>query len=388
MIHPAGEGAQPPKSLRLCTLAALGWFNLPFMVPNPKNYPLFQNLIRCAKCLAVAKCSVVNGRAVPFGGAQQKLRKTKSENRNRKATVSMRINSLKRAALLAAAGLCSALSLLAAEPPGAEFLLKTNAGVRFAGGSFSYAYAYAFDSIPGGQAINNVGPVSYPGGISAGPIDKTGIAFTAHAEVAASVALSPFGVTTTMIPNRYITALGPLSWESAVAHASCKDPVTLDVGPGAQLTLSFLPDTGMGAAIPNTPPAAFSSSFMAYANTDIPGFASLYSLFIQMSSATPGQVGVTFSSNPLLGLNDAAIKSELESGFTYDSATGDYSFNPTGQEIDATLTVPDGVSVVNIITEIDAEVDATVPEPSTLALVSFGTLSLLTYAGWRRKAKA
>jgi hypothetical protein len=47
MIHPAGDGAQQPKSLRLCTFAALRWFNWPFITQNPKNHPLFKNIIRC-----------------------------------------------------------------------------------------------------------------------------------------------------------------------------------------------------------------------------------------------------------------------------------------------------------------------------------------------------
>jgi hypothetical protein len=51
MIYPAGEDAQQPISLRLCTFAALGWFNYPFIAQNPKNRPLFQNLIRCADCV-------------------------------------------------------------------------------------------------------------------------------------------------------------------------------------------------------------------------------------------------------------------------------------------------------------------------------------------------
>jgi hypothetical protein len=48
MIHPAGNGAQQSESLHLCTIAALRWFNWPFIAHNPKKRPLFQNLIRCA----------------------------------------------------------------------------------------------------------------------------------------------------------------------------------------------------------------------------------------------------------------------------------------------------------------------------------------------------
>jgi hypothetical protein len=107
-----------------------------------------------------------------------------------------------------------------------------------------------------------------------------------------------------------------------------------------------------------------------------------------MSSQTPGQVGISFTSNPLLGLDDAAITSQLESGFTYDSTTGDYSFHPTGQEIDVTFTVPDGISTVNITTGNNAELDASaVPEPSTFAVLCIGALGMLADAK-RRKAKA
>jgi hypothetical protein len=259
--------------------------------------------------------------------------------------------------------------------------------VSFLGGSFSYAYAYALDSNDGSGVKNNVGPVSYPGMISAGPFDEKGITFEAYAYSDAIQYATPKGQATQFTPWRWVTPLGPIVYEYAVAHASGQDPMTLSVSPGAQLTLSFMPAAGMGVTIPNASPAVFSSSFTAYADTDIPAFASLFSLSVNMSSLTPGQVNVNFSSNPLLGLNDAAITSELMSGFTYDSTTGDYSFDPTGQEIDATLTVPDGVSVVNITDGVDAEMDASVPEPSTLALVGIGVISLLACAKRRKEAK-
>jgi hypothetical protein len=55
MIHPAGEGAQPPKSLRLCTFAALRWLNWPFVAQNPKNRPLFQKSTGCGTAPLVLK---------------------------------------------------------------------------------------------------------------------------------------------------------------------------------------------------------------------------------------------------------------------------------------------------------------------------------------------
>jgi hypothetical protein len=55
MIHPAGDGAHQPKSLRLCTFASLRWFNWPSIAQNPKKRPLFQNLIRCRTAPSVMK---------------------------------------------------------------------------------------------------------------------------------------------------------------------------------------------------------------------------------------------------------------------------------------------------------------------------------------------
>ncbi len=133
----------------------------------------------------------------------------------------------------------------------------------------------------------------------------------------------------------------------------------------------------------------YSSTFSTSAQTDLPEFSSLFSLSVQTSSATPGNVAVSFTSNPLLGLDDAAIASNVASGFQYDPTTGDYSFDPTGQEIDATLTVPDGVSSVSVTSGMGDELDASVvPEPSAFALAGIGVISLLGYEWRRRNAKA
>jgi hypothetical protein len=55
MIHPAGDGAQQPKSLRLCTFAAWRWFNWPFIAQNPKKCLLFQKPTGCGTAPVVVK---------------------------------------------------------------------------------------------------------------------------------------------------------------------------------------------------------------------------------------------------------------------------------------------------------------------------------------------
>jgi hypothetical protein len=178
--------------------------------------------------------------------------------------------------------------------------------------------------------------------------------------------------------------------ELAYIEHSSHDPLTFNVNPGDQMTVSFTPTAALGVSFPNgNPNAVYSYSFSTYAQTDLSALASLFSLSINMSSTTPGQVGVNFTSNPLLGLNDAAITSELLSGFQYNSGT--YSFDPTGEAINATFTVPDGVSEVTVSTGMDDESQASidiVPEPSTVALLGIGAVSLLAREWHRRTAKA
>ena len=174
-------------------------------------------------------------------------------------------------------------------------------------------------------------------------------------------------------------------------EATFLDPATFSVIPGGQTTISFIPDASLGVnSVVNA--TTWSSTFSASMQSDAPGLASLFSLSVNISSATPGLVGVSFTSNPLLGLNNAAITAELLSGFAYDPATGDYSFNPTGQEIDASLTVPEGVSDITITDGMSVEDTSTagaVPEQSsTLALLGLSTLSLLAFDLRWRIAKA
>jgi hypothetical protein len=87
-----------------------------------------------------------------------------------------------------------------------QFNIGTNNGVRFLGGSFSYAYAYVYDSYAGyGRGENNVGPVSYPGGIGTAAYDVTGWYYAPHAQASVSTYFSPIlgGMATQYIFNHY-----------------------------------------------------------------------------------------------------------------------------------------------------------------------------------------
>ena len=283
------------------------------------------------------------------------------------------------------------------------FFVVTNSNVRFLNGSFQYAYAGVYDSIAGEDHENNTTGAAYPGGVATRHVQKVGNAFAPEAQVK-GVTTGPGGGTLygsgwgtfgvgylPGVGNLSICQLNPtglaLGWETARAQISWVDPMTFSVTPGAPLWLGSTPCDGLDPTLPNGV-ASSSYSITNYVNTDIPGFASLYTLIVNMSSATPGQVVVSFTSNPLLGLNDAAITANLESGFSYDPATGNYSFNSTGQEIDMPLDVPADVTSATFTIGEGEEGDGTVPEPSAFAMFSLGSLSLLACKRRRQKAKA
>lgn len=244
------------------------------------------------------------------------------------------------------------------------------------GGGFTYCAANAFDSLhpPSVHSSDPNLPVAYPGNVYSGVAETFGDHWPvveAWATGSAQIGINPNaqgGVFWSGTFNTYAPPTGPWTFESMTTWGGVKDPVTANVNPGDPITVSFTPTSALGMVFPDDPNAVYSSTFSAFAQTDLPGLASLYSLSIQMSSAKPGDVVVSFTSNPLLGLNDAAIISELVRGFQYNSTTGDYSFDPTGEAISATFTVPASVSSLIVTTGMDSEQNASVgvPEPSTM----------------------
>jgi hypothetical protein len=263
-------------------------------------------------------------------------------------------------------------------------LYTIECGEGFESGGFATLTASAYDSDVGTYTGNGPASMPYPGDYATPTEIASGTHYTAT--VAANAVSAITGNQDTWESYAYPcnvakNASGPTHGEKASVSWNAIDPVTMSVNPGDQIPVSLTLTSGLGMTFPDAAPNdSYSSTFSAFAQTDAPGLASLFSLSIGMSSATPGIVAVNFTSNPLLGLNDAAIISQLVGGFSYDNTTGDYSFNPTGQEIDATLTVPDGVSSLNVTTGYGDELDVSVvPEPSTttLALLGLGTLSLL-----------
>jgi hypothetical protein len=179
--------------------------------------------------------------------------------------------------------------------------------------------------------------------------------------------------------------------ETATATWHVSDPVLLHVLPGDHVGVSVELSGGLGMIFPTVDPKSMflGSKFTASAGTDLPEYTDLYFLSIGLTNAAQG-AAVQFTSNPLLGLNDAAIASDLAGRFAYDASTGNYGFAPTGLSLGASLTVPAGVSQVTVSTSLGDELDAAatgVPEPSPLALAGLAASLWSAIRWWRRRRR-
>jgi hypothetical protein len=151
----------------------------------------------------------------------------------------------------------------------------------------------------------------------------------------------------------------------------------LNFGPGS--TTFNVDLSGYSLSIGQPDSSGFAESDFLMTST-IPGLQSLvtFNLGAAGQISTSGDVGISFTSNPLLGLNDSAIQSELQSAGVV--SPGQFSLaGPV--EFSFTITSDQAYSVDDYS---ESYAVADVPEPSTLALVGSGVVGLLGYA-WRKR---
>src|SRR5262249_40206607 len=76
-----------------------------------------------------------------------------------------------------------------------------------------------------------------------------------------------------------------------------------------------------------------------FARTDLAGYEDLFSWDIRLNQS--GQAAVSFTSNPRLGLGDAAIRADILARYTFDPDTGDFLFDGgSSYQLSATFSVP------------------------------------------------
>jgi len=175
--------------------------------------------------------------------------------------------------------------------------------------------------------------------------------------------------------------------ETAQARATVTDPwfwEPIDFDEVVTFEVLFFP--GIEIAARADPGDTASASLMSNASTDLNGIGTLWNFSWFTDSSTPGFSTVEFVSNPILGLNDAAIMSGFISQVIGDPSTGVSTlaapFSFSYQLTILANTTPEFTG--NSVNEAQA---ATVPEPSTVLILSTGLICLRGY-GWRRKNQA
>jgi hypothetical protein len=111
--------------------------------------------------------------------------------------------------------------------------------------------------------------------------------------------------------------------------------------------------------------------------SNIPGLENFFSLTMGQDGDNPSAIKVKFSSNPRLGLEDAAVESNITSHLIFDSLTSTYRLDADLQYAVIAVTVPIGQDIATFTWNTRAMVAASIPEPSSLVLLSSGFAALL-----------
>ena len=167
------------------------------------------------------------------------------------------------------------------------------------------------------------------------------------------------------------------------AEFKVKDPAVyeLPAGAGADTFVEFV-GLEQGFSIQTDENGRASYRFTGGSNR--PGFESLFDLFIMLEQLGP--LSVDFTSNPALGLSDAAIedavRAALQSGFN----AADHSFSLASDLDLFTFTVPGimGGETYEMSTLWHGAVEV-VPEPSSVCLLASGIPALIVCWNQRRR---
>jgi hypothetical protein len=177
-------------------------------------------------------------------------------------------------------------------------------------------------------------------------VKLVGAHFDAFANVKATITvLTPTGDTWTANGSAYgVTKLGTgqgNAGEEARASVQAIDPTTYtNVAPGDEFELTMSPNGEWDGQFPS--PRYNYVGTVTFTGSMSCGFLGDLAAW-SVTEDQSGNVGVSFTSNPKLGLNDAGIAQSIKQGFSFDTSQGygQYTYNgPPSITVD--VTVPSG----------------------------------------------
>ena len=366
MIHPAGDGAHQPKSLRLCNFTALRWFNWPFITHNPKKRPLFQNLIRCTNraigdeiALVLQKVPQASWRKrlpqavlrsperVPAWTSSQNLLSAMTHERMVKTMKNLLVIIL--AVSLAGAMSAKAQPLAFVNPPGTTWSPPWVSPPPYQRNIY---WNFSVNPVGGPTSAGTPGAV-YGGTLDPGLMSRDSVAFTGNVRWLSSITDDEHAGYTNVIAidnrNGNTTLNGTAEFTLAnTQNASPQKNIWVEYT-GVTLDEKYTdPDQNI-SVVPQVPGDPSASIYEGYIGTPTPTES-------QKSGATVFLLDYGFIVEP----------------------------NPASEVVVFNFSVPAGECTLIDSLQIATEC----PEPSTVALLGIGTLSLLAYEWRRRKAKA
>jgi hypothetical protein len=240
------------------------------------------------------------------------------------------------------------------------------------------------------------GPYTMPppaGGASAGPVSVAGFKFTPSAmpNITWGAAFwNSAGSSATLAP-----VLGASPTENATAIASVTDPATYQFSrfSGSGVVVSVTLDKGLTLVAQGDSESSTMAEIKGTFSTSLlPGDGFLWSFDWKADSSHPDSSTFTFTSNSVLGLDNAAIASAFLKPGGLTEANGIHQeISPFS--ISATLPVSpamlggDGSLTYTLGGTVDY-MAATVPEPSTLVLAAMAVVGISAVAVRRRRSES
>jgi hypothetical protein len=181
--------------------------------------------------------------------------------------------------------------------------------------------------------------------------------------------------------------------EYGLALVNIADPAYYDDASGHMFgfTYGLLGGFGLGASLQGLLPSEglAAAQVSARAGSNIPGLETFFSWTLALNGSDPSQLSLNFSSNPLLGLNDALVRTTILSNLVFDAVAGSYTLPNDLDYASFMLTVANGQDNVAFTWDTNAQAEAaTIPEPSTLALVCTGMAGLIRPTLRKRQSRA